>query len=221
MTEAVPRKLSEAQMQRRLQRGEQQRVETRRKLIEAAFDLFAEQGREAPSVDDVIAHAKVARGSFYNHFSSREELFDAVANGIGSSLHQLVLPHVEDVTDPAERISRSFRIFLRQFTAHASRGWVLLRTFPTAHQIDNDSELFFETALCEGMSTGRLRNQDRTMCIDIVLGLSVSAIRRILIEGKGADYIDNVTFGAMRFLGLDDGEAHRLAFAPLDLVDPI
>ncbi len=51
-------------------------VETgvRARVLDAAVDLFAEQGYDATSVNQVIARAGVAKGGFYHHFASKEDL---------------------------------------------------------------------------------------------------------------------------------------------------
>ncbi len=50
----------------------------RERILAAAVDLFAEQGYDATSVAQVIARAGVAKGGFYHHFASKQELPSAV-----------------------------------------------------------------------------------------------------------------------------------------------
>jgi AcrR family transcriptional regulator len=46
----------------------------RGRVLAAAIDLFARQGYDATSVAEVIAQAGVAKGGFYHHFASKEDL---------------------------------------------------------------------------------------------------------------------------------------------------
>ena len=55
---------------------QRRRQETRRLLLEAACTLFVERGVEHVSIDAITSTAGVAKGSFYNHFESREDLFN-------------------------------------------------------------------------------------------------------------------------------------------------
>ena len=48
------------------------RAATRAAIIEAADKLFSENGVEAVTIDDIVAQAEVARGSFYYNFASKE-----------------------------------------------------------------------------------------------------------------------------------------------------
>ncbi|RNG08888.1 TetR family transcriptional regulator [Streptomyces botrytidirepellens] len=54
-------------------RAAAQRLTMRRKLAAAAMELFATQGYEATTVDEIAARAGVARRTFFRHFRSKEE----------------------------------------------------------------------------------------------------------------------------------------------------
>jgi TetR/AcrR family transcriptional repressor of nem operon len=43
-------------------------------LLDAAMEVFHQQGFNASSVDDIVRAARVPKGSFYNHFLSKEAL---------------------------------------------------------------------------------------------------------------------------------------------------
>lgn len=53
-------------------------TEVRRRILSAAVDLFADHGYDATSVSQVITRAGVAKGGFYHHFASKDELLYAV-----------------------------------------------------------------------------------------------------------------------------------------------
>lgn len=48
-------------------------------VLEAGTELFAELGYAPTNVDDIVARAHVARGTFYKHFDGKQDLFAAVA----------------------------------------------------------------------------------------------------------------------------------------------
>ncbi len=52
--------------------------DTRARIIEAAFGLFAERGYHAVSVRDIAAAVGVKDASLYNHFAGKQAIFDAV-----------------------------------------------------------------------------------------------------------------------------------------------
>lgn len=57
---------------------ERAKRETRRALLRAAREAFAEEGLEGPSLDAICARAGFTRGAFYVHFRSRDDLVVAV-----------------------------------------------------------------------------------------------------------------------------------------------
>jgi AcrR family transcriptional regulator len=53
--------------------------ETRRRIVEATFQVHAEQGIAGARIDDIARRAGVAIGTLYRHFPSYEELVSACA----------------------------------------------------------------------------------------------------------------------------------------------
>ena len=49
---------------------------TKRKIFEAAMELFATKGYDATSIEEITATVGVAKGTLYYHFSSKEEIFN-------------------------------------------------------------------------------------------------------------------------------------------------
>lgn len=53
---------------------EQQKHRTRRSLLEAARDLFAERGYAATNIDDIVARVGCSRATFYLHFAGKTDV---------------------------------------------------------------------------------------------------------------------------------------------------
>lgn len=60
---------------------------TRRRLLKAAKELFAEKGIDLTTIDDITARADVGKGTFYYHFSDKNEI---IAEQIRNVLEGLV-----------------------------------------------------------------------------------------------------------------------------------
>jgi AcrR family transcriptional regulator len=56
------------------------RLETRRKLLEAGTQLFAERGRPAVTSTEIARRAGVATGTFYLHFADKHALFEVLVD---------------------------------------------------------------------------------------------------------------------------------------------
>jgi TetR/AcrR family transcriptional regulator, transcriptional repressor for nem operon len=59
---------------------------TKGALIAAGMELFAKQGLDGPSLDDICAHAGFTRGAFYVHFQDRDDFLAAVMDHVGSRI---------------------------------------------------------------------------------------------------------------------------------------
>ncbi|MEO8457613.1 MAG: TetR/AcrR family transcriptional regulator [Chloroflexota bacterium] len=56
-------------------RKRRSREETRQKLLESAMQVFARNGYERATVDEIVREAGFSKGAFYVHFETKEDLF--------------------------------------------------------------------------------------------------------------------------------------------------
>src|SRR5205823_5618277 len=59
---------------------------TRARLVEAAKEVFAEQGLPDARIADIAERAGVSYGSFYHYFDSKEALFREIADELDDRL---------------------------------------------------------------------------------------------------------------------------------------
>jgi AcrR family transcriptional regulator len=92
------------------------RETTRDHILESAHHLFIKQGYHGTSMRQIAQSASLALGGLYNHFSSKEQVFEAVffafhpyheflpmiANARGENLEQLVLDAVHRMQQAVE-----------------------------------------------------------------------------------------------------------------------
>lgn len=52
----------------------ERRIETRRKIIQAAKTIFNEQGFDATSVDQIVTLANVSKGTFYQYYETKVDV---------------------------------------------------------------------------------------------------------------------------------------------------
>lgn len=83
------------------------RVSVRPQLVDAALEVFQTQGFNASSVQDLTEAAGVPKGSFYNHFESKEELA-LEALSVYVSQHGIEILR-DKKYEPLERLKRHFR----------------------------------------------------------------------------------------------------------------
>jgi len=82
-------------------------VSKRDQIIEAADQLFYQQGFEHTSFAHIAEQVKISRGNFYYHFKSKDEILDAVINLRLANTQAMLDKWVIEGETPSDRI-RSF-----------------------------------------------------------------------------------------------------------------
>jgi TetR/AcrR family transcriptional repressor of nem operon len=101
----------------------------REQLIDGASDVLFAQGFHAASVNDIVAAAGVPKGSFYNHFESKEALALEVTRRYASSYQVAQLPHGE--APPLTRLRTHFERVIERTVARGIQLGCLLGNFST------------------------------------------------------------------------------------------
>ncbi|WEG09640.1 helix-turn-helix domain containing protein [Microbacterium horticulturae] len=78
--------------------GTRRRENTRARLLDAAFDVFAEVGLDAASVEAVCDRAGFTRGAFYSNFASKDELFLELARTVSERKLEAITERVREIT---------------------------------------------------------------------------------------------------------------------------
>jgi AcrR family transcriptional regulator len=95
-------------------------------ILAAARKLFASEGFDATSIDDIAANAGVAKGAVYHHFDSKEEIFTRVLEDVQAEIAALpVSAATRAMTDPLDMIAAETLRYLLAAT-EPSRKRILL-----------------------------------------------------------------------------------------------
>ena len=87
-------------------------VETRKRLVAAAKEIFERDGFLDARISDIAERAGLSHGSFYHYFESKEEVFREVALEVDERLRTAIRMHLESYRDEArimgviEQVSR-------------------------------------------------------------------------------------------------------------------
>lgn len=112
------------------------RGETRQRLLDAALQVFAEQGFGRSTVEQVCDRAGYTRGAFYSNFTSLDDLFLAMweqrstelIDGLERALRTMDASRITDVAGvvelvtPAVPVDDTWYRITAEFTAHALRN---------------------------------------------------------------------------------------------------
>ena len=92
-------------------------AETQRALLDAAREVFTEQGFTDANIADVVERAGSSVGSLYHHFGGKRELFNALWDEFeraqeGAASKAVAQARLAEVTDPFELFSVGARAYL-------------------------------------------------------------------------------------------------------------
>jgi len=77
---------------------------TRTALLDAGLDLLAERPIDAIAIDELVAAAGVAKGSFFNHFGDKYGFANAIGEAIRGDIEALIGALNKDERDPLARL---------------------------------------------------------------------------------------------------------------------
>jgi AcrR family transcriptional regulator len=103
-------------------RPQQRRRTAKQRILEAADDLFYNEGIHTVGIDRVIAHAGVAKGSLYYSFTGKDDLINEYLTHRHGMWAERVTAGIGDHTDPRERILAVYDVLGTLFVQPDYRG---------------------------------------------------------------------------------------------------
>lgn len=91
---------------------------TRRKILDAAEEVFGEVGYHEASISEITRRAGVAQGTYYIYFHSKREIFAELVEDIGKRLRADMRTAIADATNRLEIERRSFEAFFTFVARH-------------------------------------------------------------------------------------------------------
>jgi AcrR family transcriptional regulator len=201
-------------------RSDRRKAHTRQALIEAAVRLIAEGRGERATVQEITEAADIGLGSFYNHFASKEKLFQTASEQVLESWGKIIDDSCREVDDPAQVFAVSLRISGRL-------AWTnpVIAHFITAAGLDLldipgglAARALRDIRACEAV--GRFTALDANVALSAVAGGLLGLLRLQERERERVDKasVDALAESCLRLLGIDAAEAHRLTRLPLPRV---
>jgi AcrR family transcriptional regulator len=197
-------------------RTERRKARTRANLIRAAQQLIAD-GRTNVAILDITQLADVGMGSFYNHFESKEELFQAAVEDALERHGVLMDELTADLDDAAEAFAQSFRLTGRLHRAYPELSKVLISTGPRLVTSNGGLAPRALRDIARAMETGRFSLADPEIGL-VLAGGAALALGQLLHdhpERDDATTTDQTTEALLCMFGLSAGEAAEVCQRPL------
>ena len=163
---------------------------TRRELVAIATRLFATNGYDGTSVDDVLREAGISRGALYHHFAGKDALFEAVLGAVEAKVAETLVEAARGVRDPVEVLRAGCAAWLRLAQDPTVRQIALVDA-PTAvgwrkwREIDERYALgLLKTTLRAAAADGRLHRDS----VDVLAHMLLAALAEVaLVVARAPD----------------------------------
>ncbi|MFF9194127.1 TetR/AcrR family transcriptional regulator [Streptomyces sp. NPDC014779] len=198
-------------------RFERRRAETRSALVRAARQILADSGDTGISIQAIAERADVGFGSFYNHFESKAELFEAAVVDALEEYGRNFDQRLAEIDDPAELVAAGFRLSARMADSHPELMQVLRRRGLGHIHSDNGLARRALRDIEVGTASGRFTVADPTVALSALGGtlLSLVELRFARPDLDGDEAAVNLAEMVLRMLGVPPGDAHEVARRPL------
>jgi len=158
------------------------RRRTRLALLDAGLELMSEKPIDAVSVDEIVRAARVAKGSFFNHFDDKDAFAAAVAGQVRGEIEQAITELNADVEDPAIRVARAVCVYIRCAVRDPRRAGVLLRISSHLPRIAAPLNRGVVADISQGLLAARFTLPTAEAGVLLVLGVAQIALARVVSE---------------------------------------
>lgn len=188
---------------------------TRAALIAAGFELLVERPIDAIPIDDVVAKACVAKGSFFNHFADKQDFAAAIATEVRVELEALVTSTNAGIVDPVARIAGGMRVAAEFAMSNPKRTMVLLRSNASStardHPLNEGLVTDFKAASAQGLIRQEAQNSGVLYWLGLCQVLMTNIVERRLDHVEADRRIADMIVLGLCGLGVDRDRAANLA----------
>lgn len=165
-----------------LPRKERERLAHRREILEAAERVFARNGYQGATVEQIAQEAEFAVGTLYNFFGSKEELYREVLASLVESALALLRERVLGEADPVAAVMALIELRLALLEEHQGFARVVFQTPMAEH---GDASLALPPhclALIEEAQAGFTRVLERGIAAGVFVAIEPADLA-VCLEG--------------------------------------
>lgn len=197
------------------------REEMQSRLMLSGLTLASEKSIHEISIEEIIEHAEVSRGTFYKYYSSAPQLFAVLAKKISNEMIGAFDSFIPDIADAAIRVSVSTRIGMRLLTNIPLLGKLILQIQWPNPDPEINGFKSIERDIKLGISQGRFNKMPPAMGVSLVVGSMMGGVSAMLVKPPAKGYEDLVTRHILLGLGMSGKEAGELSTLPLPELPPL
>ncbi len=198
-------------------RNARRKARTRRALLDAARRVIARTGTVDVSIQEITEEADVGFGSFYNHFTTKEELLQEAVNEVLDGFGAQLDAACTGIGDWAVRYAIGVRMTTRMAINQPAVARVLF-AFGATHILSDKGLGPRARRDIEGaVESGRFTVRNANVALATTAGC-VLAFARMTMDQPGqltADDADELAEQLLRMLGMNARSAAAIAHRPL------
>jgi len=192
------------------------RERTRTKILDATFELIGHEKGLTVRIEEICAAARVSRGTFYNYFTSLEQLFEVLAVELSHDLNEaLVSTFGEKLSTHAEGSNAAVQHYLNYARRDPAWAWAMLHLSAFGPAFGADAWQACADAIAMGIKAGEFDVPNATVGRDLMTGTVLATIRTMLRSGSDRIEPQIVSKHILRSLGVPDERAKEITERPL------
>lgn len=172
------------------EKREIKRERKREKILDAAAELFSTKHYHEVMMDDVAKLISVAKGTVYNYFTSKEELYFTIMHTRMESLLLILKQKIESEQNSIDSL-RAFVIHLYMFMMKHRKFFLIYQRETLNKQnsfcedmlsLEKQMKQMITQIISRGESEGVFRKVDEDFVISLIFGSIYGAVQRGIIE---------------------------------------
>lgn len=192
------------------------RERTRKNILAAAFELLGNEKGLTVRIEEICAAAHISRGTFYNYFTSLEQLFEVLAVELSHDLNRaLVLTFDDELRSHAEGSNAAIQHYLNYARRDPAWGWAMVHLSAFGPTFGAEAWEACYHAIAKGIESGEFDVPNATVGRDLMTGTVLSTVRTMLRSGSGESQPRIVAYHLLRALGVPDARAREVTDRPL------
>lgn len=170
------------------------RARTRRQLLNAGMLVLADKGPDGATVGAIARTAKVATGTFYNHFDSIDDLVLAITTELTAAVQIGRDTLVAIANDPAVRVLLGTEQLLDLAEADPDSAMAFVSLLASVPDFRARVRTIIGDTIVDGIDSGRFVNRRPGVVADALLGSVVQWMRSTLHDedGDGLGRVDQL-----------------------------
>jgi len=195
------------------------RERTRKKILDAAFGLIGNEKGLTVRIEEVCAAAHVSRGTFYNYFTSLEQLFEVLAVELSHDLNRALVSTMDETRSHAAGSNAAIQHYLNYARRDPAWAWAMVHLSAFGPAFGAEAWEACYRAIANGIEAGEFDVPNATTGRDLMTGTVLATVRTTLRGGQSQPRI--IAYHLLRALGVPDARAQEIANSSLpDIVVP-